>query len=52
MKHPDATHIGGNEKAAVFLLDRVRRGDVVLTLGAGDGNLVGEMVGDGLKKRN
>ncbi len=51
MKHPHAVHIPGREEAAAYILDRARPGDVVLTLGAGDGNEVGEWVLAGLRQR-
>lgn len=51
MNHSDAVHVPRREDAATFILDRVRPGDVVLTLGAGDGNAVGEWVLAGLQKR-
>jgi UDP-N-acetylmuramate--alanine ligase len=44
MEHPDAGYIGPLEAAANFLVDRLRPGDVLITLGAGDGYRVGEMV--------
>jgi UDP-N-acetylmuramate--alanine ligase len=46
-----AVHIGSREEASEYLLDRIRPDDVVLTLGAGDGNVVGEWVLAGLRKR-
>jgi UDP-N-acetylmuramate--alanine ligase len=51
MAHEEAVHVGAREKAAAYILDRIRPGDVVLTLGAGDGNIVGEWVLDGLRSR-
>jgi len=42
MKHPDARCVGSLDEAVVWLGTEVRPGDVVLTLGAGDGNRVGE----------
>ncbi|MCA9972264.1 MAG: UDP-N-acetylmuramate--L-alanine ligase [Anaerolineales bacterium] len=51
MRHPHAVHIPGRETAAAYILDRVRPGDVVLTLGAGDGDAVGRWVLDGLRRR-
>ena len=39
------------EEAAEYILDRVRPGDVVLTLGAGDGNRVGHLVLSALQRR-
>ncbi len=40
--HPSAHHIGDRRQVVSYLLDRVQPGDVILTLGAGDGNMVGE----------
>ncbi len=51
MDHPYARHIASRAEAAAFILDRVRPGDVILTLGAGDGNAVGEWVLEGLERR-
>ena len=51
MEHKSANHIGGRREAAAYILDRVRPGDVILTLGAGDGDEVGRWVLDGLRKR-
>ena len=42
MKHPDARYISGLNEAADHLLNRLRPGDVLITLGAGDGYTVGE----------
>ena len=42
MRHPDARCAGSLEEAVVWLGTEVRPGDVVLTLGAGDGDKVGE----------
>jgi UDP-N-acetylmuramate--alanine ligase len=42
MRHPDARCAGSLEEAVVWLGTEVRAGDVVLTLGAGDGDKVGE----------
>jgi len=44
MKHPDARYIPGLNEAASHLLDHLKPGDVLLTLGAGDGYKVGEEV--------
>jgi UDP-N-acetylmuramate--alanine ligase len=44
MEHPDTYYIGSLEDAASFLVDRLRPGDMLITLGAGDGYRVGEMV--------
>ncbi|PID85528.1 MAG: UDP-N-acetylmuramate--L-alanine ligase [Chloroflexi bacterium] len=51
MQHAKAVHIGEKREAATYLLDRIRPDDVILTLGAGDGNLVGKWVLEGLEKR-
>jgi UDP-N-acetylmuramate--alanine ligase len=37
-------HVGTIDEAAEFLLERVLPGDVVITLSAGDGNLVGQIL--------
>ncbi len=42
MHHPDARALGSLEEAVAVLGLEVRSGDVVLTLGAGDGDRVGE----------
>lgn len=42
MAHPRARYIGGRHQAVSYLVEKVQPGDVVLTLGAGDGNKVGE----------
>ncbi|HHS98299.1 MAG TPA: UDP-N-acetylmuramate--L-alanine ligase [Chloroflexi bacterium] len=42
MHHPDARLVSSLEEAVVTLATEVRPGEVVLTLGAGDGNRVGE----------
>ncbi len=44
LDHPDARAVGGLDHAVEALLDLLRPGDVLLTLGAGDGYKVGEMV--------
>jgi UDP-N-acetylmuramate--alanine ligase len=51
MDHPKTDYVGRIEDAVNYLLDRVRPEDVLLTLGAGDGNLVGEKLLDKLKVR-
>ncbi len=51
MNHPNAVHIATKQSAATYLLDRIIPDDVVLTLGAGDGNLVGQWVLKGLQER-
>ena len=44
MRHPDARYIGGLDDASHFLSGQLRPGDVLITMGAGDGYRVGEMV--------
>ncbi|UCG25448.1 MAG: UDP-N-acetylmuramate--L-alanine ligase [Chloroflexota bacterium] len=44
MKGTRADHVGGKTEAASFISARLLPGDVVLTLGAGDGYLVGEIL--------
>jgi len=46
MDHPDAVYVPALADAAVYLAERLRPGDVLLTLGAGDGNQVGRRVLD------
>ena len=41
MDHPDAVYVPALTDAAAYLAERLRAGDVLLTLGAGDGNQVG-----------
>lgn len=42
--HPDVAYVAGLEEAAGFILDRLRPGDVLLTLSAGDANQIGQWV--------
>jgi UDP-N-acetylmuramate--alanine ligase len=42
--HPNVHHVGGREQVVAYLLDRLESGDVLLTLGAGDGYRIGEDV--------
>ncbi len=51
MDHSLVAYIPEIDDAVSYLLDRIRRDDVVLTLGAGDGNLVGEKLLIALKER-
>ena len=44
MNHADARHIPALADAADYLTAHLRPNDVLLTLGAGDGNWVGEAV--------
>ena len=50
MEHPSVRHIGGRRPAADHLLAHLRPGDVLITMGAGDGDKVGEWVLEGLEK--
>jgi UDP-N-acetylmuramate--alanine ligase len=52
MKHPDARSAGSLDEALVWLGTEVRSGDVVLTLGAGDGYRVGEWLVEVLRNGN
>jgi UDP-N-acetylmuramate--alanine ligase len=51
MNHPDARYISGLSETADHLLDHLKPGDVLITLGAGDGYEVGEDVLVKLKKK-
>ncbi|MFZ0545403.1 MAG: UDP-N-acetylmuramate--L-alanine ligase [Candidatus Promineifilaceae bacterium] len=51
IEHPAAHLAGGMEDATTYIMDRVRPSDVVLTLTAGDGNLVGQWLLERLEKR-
>jgi len=44
MDHPDARYVPALDEAVDYLLERLHAGDVLLTLGAGDGNQVGRRV--------
>ncbi len=44
MSHADARYVPALDDAADYLCERLRPGDVLLTLGAGDGNAVGRKV--------
>ena len=44
LAHRSARHIGSLEQVAAHLLERLHPGDVLITLGAGDGYLIGERV--------
>jgi UDP-N-acetylmuramate--alanine ligase len=44
MDHPDARYAETLDGAVSVLVERIKPGDVVITLGAGDGYLVGERV--------
>jgi UDP-N-acetylmuramate-alanine ligase len=49
MSHPDARFIESLDKATEWLQSRLRRGDVLFTLGAGDVNRVGMMLQEHLQ---
>jgi len=51
MDHPDVAYAETLDRAVAILLERVRPGDVVITLGAGDGYLIGERLLLGLQAR-
>lgn len=46
MIHPDARHVPDFDAAIAYLKERVQPGDIVLTLGAGDGYRIGEQLLD------
>jgi UDP-N-acetylmuramate-alanine ligase len=48
MDHPDVRYIPALDDAAKALIARLKSGDVLLTLGAGDGHVVGQAVLDAL----
>ena len=50
MAHPDARYVATFDQAVAALLQEVRSGDLVLTLGAGDGYRIGERLLAGLKE--
>jgi UDP-N-acetylmuramate--alanine ligase len=52
MDHPCVRHIASRHAAADYLVAHLRAGDVLLTMGAGDGYMVGEWVMDALEARN
>ncbi len=49
MGHSHAIHIPNRRDAADYLLERLHPDDVVLTLGAGDGDVIGQWVLEGLQ---
>jgi UDP-N-acetylmuramate--alanine ligase len=51
MAHPRAVHIPERRDAADYLLAHIQPGDVIMTLGAGDGDVVGRWVLEGLLER-
>lgn len=51
MSHSDVRYVQTLEEASSILLECVQPGDVVITLGAGDGHLIGERLLEGLQAR-
>jgi UDP-N-acetylmuramate-alanine ligase len=51
MAHPDARFAPSLEDATAALLAGIQRGDVVITMGAGDGYLVGDWLLERLEER-
>jgi UDP-N-acetylmuramate--alanine ligase len=51
MEHPDARYVEALQAAARVLLAEVRPGDVVITMGAGDGYLIGQQLLAELEER-
>lgn len=51
ISQPPAIHIPDRRAAADYLLERVSPGDVILTLGAGDGDMVGRWLLEELERR-
>jgi UDP-N-acetylmuramate--alanine ligase len=51
MAHPHVVHIPERRDAADYLLARIQPDDIILTLGAGDGNEVGRWILEGLQQR-
>jgi UDP-N-acetylmuramate--alanine ligase len=51
MSHPQVVHIAERRAAADYLLERVNPGDVILTLGAGDGDMVGRWLLEDLQRQ-
>ena len=51
VRHPGAQYIGAIGDAAEYLLTQVAPDDIVITLSAGDGNRVGQLVLAGLQAR-
>ncbi len=50
MDHPSAVYVPDIEGAAAYLLERVEPDDVVITMSAGDGNQVGQILLDALRR--
>ncbi len=51
MSHPQVVHIPERRAATDYLLERVSPGDVILTLGAGDGDMVGRWLVEELPRQ-
>jgi UDP-N-acetylmuramate--alanine ligase len=51
MNHENASFLGDTHDASSYILDRLQAGDVVITLTAGDGYVVGEQVLKGIQIR-
>jgi UDP-N-acetylmuramate--alanine ligase len=51
IRHPDVRHVSGLERAAPAIVDRIEPDAVVITLSAGDGNLVGTRVLEQIEER-
>jgi UDP-N-acetylmuramate--alanine ligase len=51
MDHPGAQYLGDIEATAAYLLENVALEDVVITMSAGDGNRVGQLLLAGLQQR-
>lgn len=50
MDHSAVAHIGEQAAAATYILERLHPEDVVVTLSAGDGNIVGQRIIDSLQQ--
>ncbi len=50
-EHPDISYTGGIETTFRIVTEKIRPGSVLLTLGAGDGYRIGEMVLESLKEQ-
>lgn len=51
IEHPSAAYIGAIADTAAYLLEHVAPDDIVITMSAGDGNQVGHLLLEGLRKR-
>jgi UDP-N-acetylmuramate--alanine ligase len=52
LRHDGARYVGDVQAATAYLLARVESDDVVITMSAGDGNLVGTLLLAGLRQRD